>query len=61
MATWRGTGAELYQPYFLALLAETYGTEGRTEPGRALVTEGLTAIAKSGERWWEAVFPSNGR
>jgi len=35
MATWRGTGAELYQPYFLALLAETYGTEGRTDGSRA--------------------------
>ena len=53
-AVWRATGAELWRPHWLALLAEAYGKVGQTEEGLALLAETLTAVDKTGERWYEA-------
>jgi predicted ATPase len=50
----RATGAELWRPSFLALLAETYGKVGQAEEGLPLLAEALAAIAKTGERYYEA-------
>ncbi|MBI3328422.1 MAG: hypothetical protein HYZ81_17190 [Nitrospinae bacterium] len=54
LADWRGTGAEGLRPYFLSLLAETYGATEVGEEACALLAEALTVAAEHGERWWEA-------
>jgi class 3 adenylate cyclase/predicted ATPase len=52
------TGAELWRPYFLALLAEAYGTIEQPETGLTALAEALTLMDTTGERVWE---PSNSR
>src|SRR5439155_15808593 len=47
-------GAEVSQSYYLALLAEAYGKAGQAEDGLAALAEALTAVDKSGERFYEA-------
>jgi predicted ATPase len=54
LTAYRATGAELVQPYYLALLAETYGKVGRTKEGLAALAEALTLVDKTGERFYEA-------
>jgi predicted ATPase len=49
----RATGAELGRPYFLALLAEAHGATGQPEVGLTVLTEALTLVDKTGERWCE--------
>ena len=49
----RATGAEAMRPYFLALLAEAYGTMGQPEAGLTVLAEALTLVDKTGERWYE--------
>jgi predicted ATPase len=51
---WRATGAELARPYWLALLAEAYGTTGQLEEGLTVLAEALTLADTTGERWYEA-------
>ena len=51
--TYRATGAEIIRPYFLALLAEAHGTMGQPEAGLTALTEALTLVDKTGERWYE--------
>src|SRR5262249_50316193 len=50
----RATGGEGMRPYFLALLAEAYGTMGQPAAGRAVLAEALTLADKTGERWYES-------
>ena len=40
----RATGAELYRPYFLALLAEAYGKVGQAEEGLTVLAEALAIV-----------------
>ena len=47
------TGAEGARSYFLALLAEAHGTLGEPEAGLAVLTEALTHVETTGERWYE--------
>jgi class 3 adenylate cyclase/predicted ATPase len=54
LAAWRATGAELWRPYFLALLAEAHGKAGQTEEGLSALAEALTLVSKTGECWYEA-------
>jgi predicted ATPase len=54
LAAYRETGAKLTGPYFLALLAEAYGTVGQVAEGLGVVAEALAAVDKAGERLWEA-------
>ena len=42
------------RPYFLALLAEAHGTMGQPEAGLTVLTEALTLVDTTGERWYEA-------
>jgi predicted ATPase len=51
---WRATGMVLYQPYFLALLAEALGEQRRITEGLEGLAEALTLVEKTGERWYEA-------
>ncbi|MCI0440970.1 MAG: hypothetical protein L0177_17850, partial [Chloroflexi bacterium] len=54
LAAARATGAEVSQPYCLALLAEAYGQVGQIEAGLQTLAEALTLADKNGERSWEA-------
>jgi predicted ATPase len=54
LLTLRATGAEVLQPYFLALLADAHGTMGQPEEGFTVLTEALTLADTRGERWYES-------
>jgi predicted ATPase len=54
LMTYRATGSELLRPYFLALLAEAHGTIGEPEAGLTVLTEALTLVDTTGERWYES-------
>ena len=49
----RATGAENLRPNYLALLAEAHGTMRQPEAGLAVLTEALTLVDTTGERWYE--------
>jgi predicted ATPase len=49
----RATGAENFRPYWLALLADAYGTMGQPEEGLTALAEALTLVDATGERWYE--------
>jgi predicted ATPase len=53
LSAFRATGAEQLRPYCLSLLAEVHGIRGEPEEGLALLTEALTLVDKTGERWYE--------
>ena len=50
----RPTGSALWEPYFLALLADVYAQAGQVEAGLATLDEALAAAQATGERWAEA-------
>jgi TOMM system kinase/cyclase fusion protein len=54
LRAYRATGSELWRPYLLALLAEAHGTIGEREEGLTLLTETLTLVDTTGQRWYEA-------
>jgi predicted ATPase len=57
LAGWRATGAGLFVPFFLALLAEAYGEGGQAAEGLAALDEALTIVdsgGEDGERLWDA-------
>jgi predicted ATPase len=54
LAALRATGAEIRQPYYLAMLAETYGKGGQAEEGLIALAEALAMVQKTGERFYEA-------
>jgi len=54
ITAYRATGAELYRPYFLGLLAESYGRQGRNDQGLEALTEALALVETTGERLYEA-------
>jgi len=53
LTTYRATAAELFRPYWLALLAEAQGTLGEPETGLTVLTEALTVVDTTGARWYE--------
>jgi predicted ATPase len=52
--TSRATGAELGRSHYLALLAEAHGKVGQAEEGLSALSEALTWVDQSGERFYEA-------
>ena len=50
----RATGAVLWTPYWLALLASVHGRLGQAQEGLVATAEALTEVARTGERFWEA-------
>jgi predicted ATPase len=54
MMAWRATGAEIFRPYWLALLAEAHNVIGQPETGLAVLTEALTLVDTTDERWYES-------
>jgi predicted ATPase len=53
LAALRATGAELRQPYYLAMLAETCGKVGQAEEGLTILAEALVRAHRSRECWWK--------
>jgi predicted ATPase len=54
LTAYRATGAEVFRPYHLALLAEAYGKVGRAVEGLTALAEALVTADKTGERNSEA-------
>jgi predicted ATPase len=51
---WRAAGQELEMPHFLGLLAEAHGKANEPEQELEALTEALTIVERTGERFWEA-------
>jgi predicted ATPase len=54
LAAYQATAAELFRTYWLALLAEAYGTAGQVQEGLQALDEALALVDQNGERYWEA-------
>ena len=54
LAAYQATGAELWRPYYLALLAEAYAKDDQVEEGLRAVAEGLAFVERTEERFSEA-------
>src|SRR5262249_4026220 len=54
LEAWRATGAEVFRPYGLALLAEAYAKMEEPEAGLTLLAEALAVANDKGERRWDA-------
>jgi predicted ATPase len=54
LIAYRATGAVVFQPYFLALLAEAHSMRGQPEAGLTVLTEALALVDTTGERWYES-------
>jgi predicted ATPase len=54
LTDYRVTGAELFRPHHLALLAKAYGKIGQAEKGLTVLAEALIQVDNTGERWYEA-------
>jgi predicted ATPase len=50
----QATGAELWRPHFLALLADAYGKAGQAEAGLKTLAEALAVVERTEERVYEA-------
>src|SRR5215472_6541218 len=53
-AAYRATGAELWMPYHIALLAGAGELAGQVEEAVTLLDDALQLIEKTGERWFAA-------
>ena len=53
---YQATGAELYLPYFLGLLAEACGHSGHSEVGLEVLDKALNRVQATGERPFEAML-----
>jgi predicted ATPase len=53
LIAFRATGAEIWRPYFLALLAEAHSMIGEPGTGLTVLTEALTVVDTTGARWYE--------
>jgi predicted ATPase len=51
---YRATGAEFQRPHFLSMLAEVHRSLGQPEAGLTALSEALTLVEKTGERYYEA-------
>jgi predicted ATPase len=51
LADYTATGAAMWVPYFLGLLAEAHGHAGEVAEGLALVSDALAQTERMGTRW----------
>jgi predicted ATPase len=54
LAAWGATGAKVFRPYGLTLLAEVSAQVGQREAGLTLLAEALAVVNDRGEHRWEA-------
>ena len=50
----RSVATKIQQPYYLGLLADAYGKAGQADEALSVLAEALTAVTKTGERYYEA-------
>jgi predicted ATPase len=50
----RATGAEVFMPHYITLLAGAYGIAGQVEEAETLLDEALQIVERTGERWFAA-------
>jgi class 3 adenylate cyclase/predicted ATPase len=53
-AAFRATGAELWMPHYIALLAKAHDIAGQVEEALTLLDDGLRIVERTGERWFAA-------
>jgi DNA-binding winged helix-turn-helix (wHTH) protein/predicted ATPase len=53
-AAYRATGAEVWVPHYLALLAGAYEIVGQIDESLTLLDEAFQIVKRTGERWFEA-------
>jgi class 3 adenylate cyclase/predicted ATPase len=53
LTTYHATGAVIWRPYFLVLVAEACKATNRGEEGLRVLDEALTEVDKTGERWFD--------
>ncbi|HEY6354515.1 MAG TPA: 6-hydroxy-D-nicotine oxidase, partial [Burkholderiaceae bacterium] len=53
ISEFKASRARLRLPYYLSLLAQTYGKAGRVEEGLACIDEALAEARAHNERWWD--------
>ena len=53
-SAYRATGAELFVPHYIALLAAACEIAGQVEEGLTLLDEALQIVERTGERWFAA-------
>jgi predicted ATPase len=51
---YRATGAEVWTPYYIALLAKTSEIAGKIEDSLTLLDEASQIVKRTGERWFAA-------
>jgi predicted ATPase len=51
---YRATGAKIFMPHYIALLAEACEMAGQIEEAMTLLDDGLRIVARTGERWFLA-------
>src|SRR6516165_7168077 len=62
LAAYRATGAEVWAPHYITLLARACEIAGQIEEGLALLDEALQNVERTGERWLEAeLYRHNGQ
>ena len=54
LEAYAATGAQMWSPYFLGLLAETCGWGGQTKEGLAHISDALERVERTSSRWIEA-------
>jgi predicted ATPase len=54
LTAYEATGAAMWRPYFLAMLAEGYGQMGAADKSLQALDEALAVVRHTGERVWEA-------
>jgi len=54
LAAWQSMGAEMYQPWYMGMLAEAYGQHGQIEDGLQILTEALAVTERNREVSYEA-------
>jgi class 3 adenylate cyclase/predicted ATPase len=59
LAAYRATGAELWMPHYIALLAGAHKIAGQIKEGLALLGEALEIVERTGERWFAAELNRN--
>lgn len=56
ISTYRQTGAALWQPCFLIIVAQAYREAGQTAVARRYLVDAKNCVEKSGERMWQPVL-----
>jgi predicted ATPase len=54
LADYRATGAEMWSPYFLGMLAEAHGQANQAAAGLSLAADALARVNRTGVCWIEA-------